>query len=597
MDQATNFSTKTTSWKSSIAFLTSGERRILVARSELPVDDTLVGALLAHHMRRLDNSMSVMAQHWRPGGDNQRQGVPCVGLIKSVQKFYPYPCKKSIDSWGRGSYYISVAVVSWLVGAKTMAGVTVQIDVIKSDALAEVHRPSIAPGARVTFGKSAALSDILLEHPSISRAHAALTCTSSASGAVRFYLIDLNSTHGSWVDGQKLQPGVETEVKDGSIMRYGASTRVFKLRLSATEAGPANASPPEKECARIQNASSIDDSHSVPDESNHDDVSEGHLGEDAGEDAEVTAQGGVTLCAAEEETEELCGKLPGLEEYDSDNESSDSEPEQSRETAEQQPWTSNLVSRAPSIDVVSGALRMQDRCFMIRSYNYYHITAMEYLFFTAYLIACVEHVIKVNNHHSMPSCLISYQRFGHRPILTSKFQTNTTIWIVSGDFQPLVSLDDNKAPVAAPRQRRAFQESNGANYQSQDLADGKLKRPEAKHSTTIYDAEDKENNVPYDMVPSDSPAPSLEALKPQKTAVRDAFENELSGLLQRLTLKNKKGGTQSDKAAVSTRPLAWAAVVDTCELLREEGLRAIMGLTNLPEIMPMHVVVPSTVVR
>jgi len=208
-----------------------------------------------------------------------------------------------------------------------------KIEVIKNEEIMEVYTPCISPGDRCIFGKSALLSDIELEHPSISRAHAALTCATSTNNNSPYSLTDLNSSYGTWVDGKQLQPGVETEVKHGSLIRFGDSSRVYRVVFSHDgtgkisenlgnnrTAGEHGNNLPGKECRSqvVVASSSLATAGIIPIN-----AVESHKCE--------TIESSVQH-DEEVETAGLSGKLPGMDEYDS----SDSEPEKS-EAAQPQP--------------------------------------------------------------------------------------------------------------------------------------------------------------------------------------------------------------------------------------------------------------------
>ncbi|GBF91494.1 MAP kinase phosphatase [Raphidocelis subcapitata] len=79
---------------------------------------------------------------------------------------------------------------------------------------------------RVVFGRAPPpAADVALEHASASRQHAALTV--DAAGAVS--LTDLGSSHGSKVGDAWIKPHAPKEVPLGAVMRFGASTRAYKL--------------------------------------------------------------------------------------------------------------------------------------------------------------------------------------------------------------------------------------------------------------------------------------------------------------------------------------------------------------------------------
>ena len=59
----------------------------------------------------------------------------------------------------------------------------------------------IAQKSFVLFGRNAAMSDIKLDHPSISRRHALVGHGSSGN----LYVMDLGSSHGTFVNAQRLR--------------------------------------------------------------------------------------------------------------------------------------------------------------------------------------------------------------------------------------------------------------------------------------------------------------------------------------------------------------------------------------------------------
>ncbi|KAL2773755.1 kanadaptin [Daubentonia madagascariensis] len=78
--------------------------------------------------------------------------------------------------------------------------------------------------------------DVCLEHPSVSRYHAVLQ--HRASGPDRecdghgpgFYLYDLGSTHGTFLNKTRIPPRTYCRVHVGHVLRFGGSTRLFILQ-------------------------------------------------------------------------------------------------------------------------------------------------------------------------------------------------------------------------------------------------------------------------------------------------------------------------------------------------------------------------------
>nr|XP_007969294.2 kanadaptin isoform X1 [Chlorocebus sabaeus] len=78
--------------------------------------------------------------------------------------------------------------------------------------------------------------DVCLEHPSVSRYHAVLQhrasgpdgeCDSNGPG---FYLYDLGSTHGTFLNKTRIPPRTYCRVHVGHVVRFGGSTRLFVLQ-------------------------------------------------------------------------------------------------------------------------------------------------------------------------------------------------------------------------------------------------------------------------------------------------------------------------------------------------------------------------------
>ncbi|XP_033627027.1 kanadaptin-like [Asterias rubens] len=74
--------------------------------------------------------------------------------------------------------------------------------------------------------------DIPLEHPSLSRFHLVLQYrgTGDSDRDPGFYLYDLGSTHGSWVNKQKMQGRVYYRIRVGHMFKLGGSSRMYILQ-------------------------------------------------------------------------------------------------------------------------------------------------------------------------------------------------------------------------------------------------------------------------------------------------------------------------------------------------------------------------------
>jgi pSer/pThr/pTyr-binding forkhead associated (FHA) protein len=75
-------------------------------------------------------------------------------------------------------------------------------------------------------GRNAGVCDIVLQHLSISRLHAAIV--HHEKGAT--YLVDLRSAHGTFVDGMRLTALTPTLVAHGSVIKFGGSSRSYAFK-------------------------------------------------------------------------------------------------------------------------------------------------------------------------------------------------------------------------------------------------------------------------------------------------------------------------------------------------------------------------------
>ncbi|XP_040286581.1 kanadaptin [Bufo bufo] len=75
---------------------------------------------------------------------------------------------------------------------------------------------------------------VSLEHPSVSRYHAVLQYRSVPGSEPDqepgYYVYDLGSTHGTFVNKQRIQPKTYCRVRVGHVLKFGGSTRLFILQ-------------------------------------------------------------------------------------------------------------------------------------------------------------------------------------------------------------------------------------------------------------------------------------------------------------------------------------------------------------------------------
>ena len=95
-----------------------------------------------------------------------------------------------------------------------------------------VHRQSA-----FLFGRERRLADVPTDHPSCSKQHAVLQYRKvqregedgMAEWVVRPYLVDLGSTNGTTLNGQRLEPLQYYELLETDVVRFGSSTREYVL--------------------------------------------------------------------------------------------------------------------------------------------------------------------------------------------------------------------------------------------------------------------------------------------------------------------------------------------------------------------------------
>ena len=96
-----------------------------------------------------------------------------------------------------------------------------------------VHRQSA-----YLVGREKKIADILVEHPSCSKQHAVIQFRlkerPNATGVgvsreVRPYVMDLESTNGTRLNGEKLEPSRYVELMEKDTLKFGDSTREYVL--------------------------------------------------------------------------------------------------------------------------------------------------------------------------------------------------------------------------------------------------------------------------------------------------------------------------------------------------------------------------------
>lgn len=78
----------------------------------------------------------------------------------------------------------------------------------------------------VVFGRLD-ICNVIFEHPSVSRYHAIVQyCQGDSTHSKGFYLYDLGSTHGTFLNKEKITPKIYYKLKVGYVIKFGGSTRL-----------------------------------------------------------------------------------------------------------------------------------------------------------------------------------------------------------------------------------------------------------------------------------------------------------------------------------------------------------------------------------
>jgi smad nuclear-interacting protein 1 len=89
------------------------------------------------------------------------------------------------------------------------------------------------------FGRNPDIADIVLLHESCSSQHAvmqfrALPQKETGKLHCQPYLMDLESTNGSFINGVQLDPARYYQLKKGDVLKFGVSTREYVLLTANT---------------------------------------------------------------------------------------------------------------------------------------------------------------------------------------------------------------------------------------------------------------------------------------------------------------------------------------------------------------------------
>ncbi|KAJ9578396.1 hypothetical protein L9F63_005385 [Diploptera punctata] len=103
--------------------------------------------------------------------------------------------------------------------------VGLHLDVLKGDKL--IQKLMIDEKKCYLFGRNPQMNDFCIDHASCSRVHAALVYHKQLN---RAFLVDLGSTHGTFIGSLRLESHKPTQLPIDSTFHFGASTRYYIIR-------------------------------------------------------------------------------------------------------------------------------------------------------------------------------------------------------------------------------------------------------------------------------------------------------------------------------------------------------------------------------
>ncbi|XP_043286488.1 nuclear inhibitor of protein phosphatase 1 [Venturia canescens] len=103
--------------------------------------------------------------------------------------------------------------------------VGLHLDVLKGDKL--IQKLMVDEKKCYLFGRNQQLNDFCIDHASCSRVHCALVYHKHLN---RAFLVDLGSTHGTYIGNMRLESQKPTQLPIDSTFHFGASTRYYIIR-------------------------------------------------------------------------------------------------------------------------------------------------------------------------------------------------------------------------------------------------------------------------------------------------------------------------------------------------------------------------------
>jgi len=115
----------------------------------------------------------------------------------------------------------------WASLPRPKPGKTFYVEIWKNSKM--IARLNIGDRKAYVFGRHETFANIKTVHESISRQHAALIYYGKKRS---FYLVDMKSFHGTFVNDFKITPWVPVQVDSKTEIKFGASSRIYMVRES-----------------------------------------------------------------------------------------------------------------------------------------------------------------------------------------------------------------------------------------------------------------------------------------------------------------------------------------------------------------------------
>lgn len=115
--------------------------------------------------------------------------------------------------------------------------------VFKGSAQEPIHTYPLHTRSCWLMGREGAVVDIPTDHPSCSKQHAVLQFrhvikkdeSGEKKGRVGLYLLDLESSNGTFLNGKKIEVARYVECRSGDVVKFGESQREYVILLPSEE--------------------------------------------------------------------------------------------------------------------------------------------------------------------------------------------------------------------------------------------------------------------------------------------------------------------------------------------------------------------------